>query len=298
MPLTCIPYPRKGEPIRVRRRSDSPPTPATPTTAVVNEENEIDYSPLIQQQADGIRLQKNLRLMVKEMCSIQKKYFNDLKAWSRKWSCAFEQDTSSLASYETTQHMLSSVSSIGHELAKKIDNSHRELRQVLDLIPRKERYLSRQSQLEQVRASINRAESDWNAYNKRLNKLNDQLRRIKNQLKDISLNHTEKSDLKMQQRNVEDSIEQAEKDVEYAKKLYQRAEKNYCKDTDAIFEQSQEDELDRLESLRDPLVIFLGAFEIKHGSWQQAIENHDPQRDLNAWKQKFFSQKIRLPNTQ
>ncbi|CAF0868948.1 unnamed protein product [Rotaria sp. Silwood1] len=298
MALSCIPYTKRSEPIRTRRRSNSPPTPVTPTNAVINEEKEIDYSSIVQQQIDGTRLQKNIRSMVKEMGDIQRKYFNNLKAWSRKWSCTFEQDTSSLASYETTQRMLSSVSSIGHELAKKIDHSHRELRQVLNLIPREEPYLSRQSQLEQARVPINRAESDLKAYNKKLAKLNNQLRRIKNQLQDASSNHTEKSELKIQQRYVEDSIEHAQKDVEHAKKLYKQAEKNYRKDTDAIFEQSQEDELDRLESLRDPLVVFLEAFEIKHGSWQQAIENHDPKRDLNAWKQKYFSQKIILTNIQ
>ncbi|CAF1044170.1 unnamed protein product [Rotaria sordida] len=298
MALACIPYLRKGEPIRIQRRSDSPSTPTTPTNAMMNEENEIDYSPIVQQQADGTRLQKNVRSMVKEMCDIQGKYFKDLKAWSRKWNCIFEQDTSSLASYETTQRMLSSVSSIGHELAKKIDHSHREVRQILNSIPREEQYLSRQSQLEQARVSINRAENELNTYNKKLNKLNSQLRRIKNQLKDTSSNHAEKLELKMQQRDVEDSIGKAEKDVEHAKKLCQRAEKNHRKDTDTIFDQSQEDELDRLESLRDPLMMFLETFEIKHGAWQQAIENHDPKHDLNAWKQKYFSQKIRLSNTQ
>ncbi|CAF1044371.1 unnamed protein product [Rotaria sordida] len=232
------------------------------------------------------------------MRDIQGKYSKDLKAWSKKWIGTFEQNTSSLADYETTHQMFISISSIGYELAKKIDYSHRQLRHASKLIPTEEQYTSREAQLEQARTSVNRTQNDLNAYERELRKLKDRLNRIKNQLRDPSSNEVEQSKLKLKRRDVENSIEQMKNNIEYATKMYQRAEKKYHKDTVVIFEQSQEDELDRLQSLRDTLVAFLEALDIKRGSWQDAIEKHDSKRDLNAWKQKFFSSSIRLPNAQ
>ncbi|CAF2521919.1 unnamed protein product [Rotaria sp. Silwood2] len=232
------------------------------------------------------------------MRDIQGKYSNDLKTWSNKWISTFEQNTSSLAYYESTQKMLISISSIGYELAKKIDHSHRQLRHLSKLIPTEEKYPSSESQLEQARTAVNSVQNRLIAYEKDLNKLKDRLNRISNQLREPSLNQAEKSKLKSKRSNVKVSIEEMKDNVEYARKMYQQAEKKYHKDSVIIFEEGQENELDRLQILKDTLAAFLEALDIKHGSFQEAIQNHNPTQDLNVWKQKFFSSPIRSPNAQ
>ncbi|CAF0830011.1 unnamed protein product [Rotaria sp. Silwood1] len=297
MALACIGYQKRAVPTRIRHRSISPSTPETPNSSVTKEEEEIDYSPSVEQQTDGTKLQRKLRLMVKEMRDIQGKYSNALKSWSKKWTSAFEQNTSSLVHYETTKQMFVSLSSIGNELAKNIDHSHRQLRHVSKLIPTEEQYPSRESQLQKARTAVNSVRSDLIEYEKELKELKRSLNRIKDQLRDPSSNKVEQSKWKSERKSVEDSIEQMKDNVEYATKMCERAEKQYHKDTVAIFEKSQEDELQRLNSLRDTLKAFLDALDVKHDSWQEAIEKHDPKQDLKVWKRTFFPSLIRLTNT-
>ena len=235
----------------------------------------------------GQELQTKVRKMFKELLKIQQDYSSQLEQWSEGWTEQFSQNLAILESYGTTKNLLVSLSSIGNEMADQINEKNAELNDIMISIPKTDSYPSRKSQIEQAQNWLEKDENKCALLKRQESETSDHLKQVKQDLRKASLSKSDQK--KYQKREIKDKDKLAElkRSVSQANDKCQQANEEYRTNMIAIYEESQNDEVERLRSLKDPINKVLQVLNIESPELDEAVQEHNPEDDLKHWKRKF-----------
>lgn len=235
----------------------------------------------------GRELQTKVRKMFKELLKIRQDYSNQLGQWSEEWEEKFSQDLSILESYGTTKNLLVSLSSIGNEMADQINEKNAELNDIMISIPKTDSYSTRKSQIEQAHNWLEENENKCALLKRQQSETNDHLKQVKLNLRKATLSKSDQKKYQKREIKDKDKLVELKRSVSQANDKCQQANEEYRTNMIAIYEESQNDEVERLQSFKEPIKKVIQVLNIESPDLDEAVQEHNPEGDLKHWKRKF-----------
>jgi chromosome segregation ATPase len=218
--------------------------------------------------------------------------FNRWSAEHRKWAEKFKRSLKtkdpSLPSYKTTLNLFQVAISLCEQIAVQFDESSEELEKILRNIQKHEKG-SVKAELAQERSMVNEAKRDLDALENEQCRIKENLDRIRKDLGNSRLNSRKHNKLKENQESLIENRKKLKQQIKKQQETYRQAQQQYLTNTKNIYQESQKKELTRLKNMPDSLKNFVTALKIDPDLIENAIQKHDAEKDLNSWKENYFS---------
>ena len=240
----------------------------------------------------GQELQTKIRKMLKALLNIRLGYSNQLVQWSEQWTELFSQNVSILESYGTTKNLLVSLSAIGNEMADQINEKNTELNEIMISIPKTDSCPSRKSQIEQARNWFEENENKCASLKRQESEISDRLKQVTRDLRKASLSKSDQNKYQKREKKDKGKLAELKRSVSQANDKCQQANEEYGENMMAIFEESQKDEIERLQSFEEPIKKVIQVLNIESPELDEAVQEYNPEDDLKKWKRKFRFQRF------
>lgn len=214
---------------------------------------------------------------------MRKKHAKQYEAWSNKWESEFQQSHYT-ESFNTTIPLFIAATSVGDKIAEELRGTVPTLKQIAKSVRDEDQYPSLRSQLQDEYRLVNEVEIELKDLTNKQKDLSSRLKSINKKLKNDNLPESEKIDLKIQKRKKNNENMQLDTEIKLADKRLNDTRKNYREKTAVIFDQSQKNEVERLQSFVNPLQQLFKIVDIKSDEFNEAVKTHDPEHDLNFYK--------------
>ncbi|CAF1428599.1 unnamed protein product [Rotaria magnacalcarata] len=271
---------RSGKSISVVSSPDT-----SQTTNTLNEMDHEYFAPSIEQQKNGVKLQKKLNSMLREFVEMQKRHAREDREWSTKWETYFQSDRFASECFTTTVTLMTATTSIGNEIADKLDSTNQALRRHARAVTDTNQYSSLKEQLQKESRLLSKFADKLKKLKRQQSELENDLNSIGLQLTRKKLDGSEKTKLKIQQKTKKKELKQLEQQIELSDEDHTEAKQIYDKNKEALLKKSQENELARLQSFTDPLKKFFNTLKIENTEFSDALNHHSPDTDLKKWRE-------------
>ncbi len=235
----------------------------------------------------GIRLEKIERMMIEKKIQDLNRWSAEHKKWAEKFKRSLKEKDSSFQPYTTTLNLFQIAISLCDQIAVQFDDSSEELEKILQKIKKHEKG-SVESELVQARSMVNEAKRNLDALEKERRQVENDLDRTRTNLCNSELNERKKNKLQEHQKSLKQDRKRLIQQIQMQQETCRQAEKQYRTNTEIIYQESQKKELTRLKNMPDSLKNFLTALKINQTLLKDAIQNHNPETDLNSWKETHF----------
>ncbi|CAF4762181.1 unnamed protein product, partial [Rotaria socialis] len=278
---------RSEKSISVVSTPDTPPTMNT-----LNETDHEYFAPSIDQQKNGVKLQKKLNSMLLEFIEMQKRHAREDREWSTKWETYFQSNRFASECFTTTVKLVTATTCIGNEIADKLTSTNHTLRRNARAVTDTHQYPSLKEQLQNESRLLSKFADELNKLKRQKNELENDLKSIHLQLTRKNLDRPEETKLKTQQRTKKRELQQLKQQIELSEEDHTEAKQKYDENKEALLKKSQENELARLQLFTDPLKKFFNTLKIENTEFSDALNSHSPDKDLNKWRETLRSSSL------
>ena len=226
--------------------------------------------------------------MIKETNETLVRWSAECKKLTEKHNHLIQKKEAYFQPYTTTIDLFLVAIVALDQVAAQFDQSSKELDRILRKLPKHEDR-SIKSEFAQEISKLKEAKHDLDVLEKKQEQIKVDLDRTRENLGKCPLNTLKHKKLEQRQDSLKEERKQLKIGIGEEKEAYQDAQKEYRINMTKIYQQGQKKELDRLKKMPQPLKNFIIALKIDPSSLEEAIEKHDPEADLTAWKNKHFS---------